>query len=103
MRSVERIAFLRRVFENTPRLSPIYKIDRLNAPTIADAQAARSEASKVLLEGACKVWWPAVTMGAIPSSFILACTNPASAISPCQTATKSNPFRHLEYDHRNPD
>lgn len=50
--SVKRIAFLRQIFESTPRLSPIYKIDRMNAPTIAEAQAARSEAGKVLMEGA---------------------------------------------------
>lgn len=50
--SVKRIAFLRQVFESTPDLTPIYRVDRINTPTIAEAQAARSAAGKVLMEGA---------------------------------------------------
>lgn len=50
--SVKRIAFLRRVFENTPSLTPIIKIDPTTVPSFDEARAQRSEASKVLMEGA---------------------------------------------------
>jgi hypothetical protein len=50
--SVARIAFLRQVFEQAPRLSPIMKIDPSTVSSAAEAFNKRSEESNILMEGA---------------------------------------------------
>jgi hypothetical protein len=49
--SVERIAFLRGIFEQAPRLTPILRIDPSTYESLADEFKDMSEASKVVAEG----------------------------------------------------
>jgi 3',5'-cyclic AMP phosphodiesterase CpdA len=65
--SVARIAFVRKLFEQTPRLSPILKIDPSTVSSLEEAFSRRQEAAKVIMEGA----WNMVAGGHHKQDFFL--------------------------------
>jgi len=65
--SVKRIAFLREIFEHTPRLSPIMRIDPSTVTSLEEAFSRRQEAAKVIMEGA----WNMVAGGHHQQDFFL--------------------------------